>query len=134
MAVDPAARGHGYADLLMRAALDAARARDAREVVLRTNTVLAAAVRLYEKHGFTPTRTGPGIGAEFGYTRGNLEMVLPLTPPAVHDAAVGGAEPTLPTSYLGDEGRRASSSPIGATGDVDRGATGVGWHAAVTRQ
>jgi ribosomal protein S18 acetylase RimI-like enzyme len=96
MAVDPAARGRGYADLLIRAALDAARARGAHEIVLRTNTVLAAAVRLYEKHGFRPTRTGPGIGAEYGYTRGNLEMMLTLAPSGVHVSAPVSRQPTRP--------------------------------------
>jgi len=52
MAVDPAARGKGYGDLLMEASVDFARRVGARRVVIVSNTVLAPAIRLYEKHGF----------------------------------------------------------------------------------
>jgi ribosomal protein S18 acetylase RimI-like enzyme len=52
MAVDPAARGRGYGDLLMDAAIAWARARGARRVELLSNTTLAPAIALYRKHGF----------------------------------------------------------------------------------
>jgi ribosomal protein S18 acetylase RimI-like enzyme len=79
MAVAPEAQGRGHANLLVRAALDWARERGAREVVLRTNSSLAPAVRLYEKHGFVVIRSGSGVGAEYGYSRGDLEMALTLS-------------------------------------------------------
>jgi ribosomal protein S18 acetylase RimI-like enzyme len=79
MAVSPEAQGRGHSNLLVRAALDWARTQGAREVVLRTNSSLTPAVRLYEKHGFVVTRSGPGVGEEYGYTRGDLEMVLRLS-------------------------------------------------------
>jgi putative acetyltransferase len=52
MAVAPAARGKGYGDLLMEASVDFARRVGARRIVIVSNTVLAPAIRLYEKHGF----------------------------------------------------------------------------------
>jgi putative acetyltransferase len=52
MAVAPAARGKGYGDLLMQASVEFAQRVGARRVVIVSNTVLAPAIRLYEKHGF----------------------------------------------------------------------------------
>jgi ribosomal protein S18 acetylase RimI-like enzyme len=52
MAVAPAARGRGYGDLLMEAAVAFSRTAGARKVVIVSNTRLAPAIRLYEKHGF----------------------------------------------------------------------------------
>jgi ribosomal protein S18 acetylase RimI-like enzyme len=52
MAVSPGARGRGYGDLLMGASVEFARRAGARRVVIVSNTVLAPAIRLYEKHGF----------------------------------------------------------------------------------
>ena len=75
MAVDAAARGHGIGDALMRAAIAWARERDAREVYLESNTVLAPAIRLYEKHGFVTVRLGQGEE----YERSNIRMTLDLT-------------------------------------------------------
>jgi ribosomal protein S18 acetylase RimI-like enzyme len=52
MAVAPGARGRGYGDLLMEASVEFARRAGARRVVIVSNTVLAPAIRLYQKHGF----------------------------------------------------------------------------------
>jgi ribosomal protein S18 acetylase RimI-like enzyme len=52
MAVAPGARGRGYGDLLMEASVEFARRAAARRVVIVSNTVLASAIRLYQKHGF----------------------------------------------------------------------------------
>lgn len=52
MAVTASARGKGFGDLLMRAAIDFARGAGAKEMVLCSNTNLGTAMRLYEKYGF----------------------------------------------------------------------------------
>lgn len=52
MAVASSARGRGYGDRLMRAALEFSRMAGAREIVLSSNTKLGVALRLYEKYGF----------------------------------------------------------------------------------
>jgi ribosomal protein S18 acetylase RimI-like enzyme len=52
MAVASGARGRGYGDLLMEASVEFARRAGARRVVIVSNTVLAPAIRLYQKHGF----------------------------------------------------------------------------------
>lgn len=52
MAVAPSARGRGYGDLLMEAAIAYSRGAGARRMVIVSNTRLAPAIRLYQKHGF----------------------------------------------------------------------------------
>jgi putative acetyltransferase len=52
MAVAPGARGRGYGDLLMEASVEFARRAGGRRVVIVSNTVLAPAIRLYQKHGY----------------------------------------------------------------------------------
>lgn len=74
MAVDPAARGRGYGDLLMRVALGWARDRKARRVTLLSNTILAPAIALYRKHGFRVAHLGPHPD----YERCDIEMHLDL--------------------------------------------------------
>jgi GNAT superfamily N-acetyltransferase len=54
MGVAPSARGKGFGDLLMRAAIDFAVSAGAYEIVLSSNKKLHSALRLYEKHGFKP--------------------------------------------------------------------------------
>lgn len=76
MAVDVAARGHGFGDVLMHAAIEWARANGAREIFLESNTVMEPAIRLYEKHGFVTTRLGQGDE----YERSNIRMTLDLAP------------------------------------------------------
>ncbi|MEV6940905.1 helix-turn-helix domain-containing GNAT family N-acetyltransferase [Streptomyces sp. NPDC051172] len=50
--VEPDARGLGIGDQLVRAVVDFARGVGHRELVLWTNDVLAAARRIYQRHGF----------------------------------------------------------------------------------
>jgi ribosomal protein S18 acetylase RimI-like enzyme len=52
MAVAPEARGRGYGDLLMDAVIAFARETGVDSVIIVSNTRLAPAIRLYEKHGF----------------------------------------------------------------------------------
>ena len=74
MAVDPDARGRGYGDVLMRAALAWAREHGAKRVTLLSNTVLAPAIALYQKHGFRTAHLGPHPD----YERCNIEMEIDL--------------------------------------------------------
>ena len=74
MAVDVTARGLGYGDALMEGAIARARARGARKLTLLSNTILAPAIRLYEKHGFRTVHLGPHAD----YDRANIEMELDL--------------------------------------------------------
>jgi thiosulfate/3-mercaptopyruvate sulfurtransferase len=53
LVVDPAARGRGVGELLVRACLARARAAGKRRMVLSTDVRMAAAHRLYERLGFT---------------------------------------------------------------------------------
>ena len=59
MAVEPAERGKGHGDALIRAALERARERGAASVFLLSNTTLAPAIALYRKHGFETVSEGP---------------------------------------------------------------------------
>jgi ribosomal protein S18 acetylase RimI-like enzyme len=70
MAVAPAARGRGYGDLLMDAALDFSRTAGARRVVIVSNTRLAPAIRLYEKHGFVRVP----LDADQRYVRADIKL------------------------------------------------------------
>lgn len=58
MAVDSSERGKGYGKALIEAALNRAKERGACRVILFSNTVLAPAVGLYRKYGFTTTCEG----------------------------------------------------------------------------
>ena len=53
LAVDPAVRGRGVGELLVRECLDRARAAGKRRMVLSTDPRMTAAHRLYERLGFT---------------------------------------------------------------------------------
>ena len=74
MAVEPAARGRGYGDRLMVAAIDFARSARARRLMLVSNTRLASALALYRKHGFIPVPLDPANG----YTRADIQLELEL--------------------------------------------------------
>ena len=75
MAVRPESQGHGYGDLLIKAAISFARDAGARSMMLESNSRLAPALRLYEKHGF---RHVP-IEHAHGYARVDVQMELLLT-------------------------------------------------------
>ncbi len=53
LVVDPAARGQGIGELLVRECLDRARAAGKRRMVISTSTGMKAAHRIYERLGFT---------------------------------------------------------------------------------
>ena len=70
MAVRPDARGYGIGDLLMSAAEIWAVARGASEIHILSNTVLAPAIALYQKHGYSIMHLGPHPD----YERCNIEL------------------------------------------------------------
>ena len=73
MAVAPDRRGRGYSHMLMQACIDFAVDKQAHEIMLVTNDILAPALGLYEQAGFKPTQY-----SDSRYARGNLEMRLTL--------------------------------------------------------
>ena len=75
MAVAPEARGKGYGDLLMDAAVEFSRQRGAHRVVSVSNTKLAPAIRLYEKHGFVRVP----LNASEQYARADIRLERDLT-------------------------------------------------------
>lgn len=58
MAVSPKHQGKGYGDVLLNAAIDKLREIGASRVYLLSNTILAPAISLYKKHGFTVLSEG----------------------------------------------------------------------------
>jgi putative acetyltransferase len=70
MAVSPEARKKGYGDLLMDATMEFARRAGARRIVIVSNTVLAPAIRLYEKHGFVRVP----LDAHERFVRANIRL------------------------------------------------------------
>ncbi|HET7468430.1 MAG TPA: GNAT family N-acetyltransferase [Gemmatimonadales bacterium] len=76
MAVAPEARGKGYGDLLMEAAVEFSRQAGARRMIIVSNTKLAPAIRLYEKHGFVRIP----LEAHEHYARADIRMERDLAP------------------------------------------------------
>jgi ribosomal protein S18 acetylase RimI-like enzyme len=76
MAVAPEARGKGYGDLLMEAAVEFSRQAGARRIVIVSNTKLGPAIRLYEKHGFVRVPLDP----HEQYARADIRLERDLTP------------------------------------------------------
>lgn len=74
MAVAPAARGRGYGDRLVEAAVAFARSSGARRLMLVSNTRLSPALTLYRKHGFRDVPLDP----KNGYSRADIQLELPL--------------------------------------------------------
>lgn len=74
MAVDAAARGRGYGEWLVRAAIQHARAAGAKRLFLLSDEQLRDALRLYERMGFE-RRAFPGAT---GYQRGDVMMDMAL--------------------------------------------------------
>jgi putative acetyltransferase len=75
MAVDPAVQGRGYGELLLRAAVEWARAQGGSRVTLTSNRRLAPALALYRKHGFHEVPLEP---EDAGYARVDIRMELAL--------------------------------------------------------
>ncbi len=74
MAVHAEARGRGYGDLLLEAAVDFARRAGARTLMLISNSGLEPALRLYAKHGFCQVP----LQGSHGYARADVQMELDL--------------------------------------------------------
>ena len=74
MAVDPAWRGRGFGEWLVRSVIAFARARQATRLYLLSDELLRDALRLYERTGF---RRVPFPGGT-GYQRGDVMMEFPL--------------------------------------------------------
>jgi GNAT superfamily N-acetyltransferase len=87
MAVASAARGRGFGDLLMHAAIDFATRIGARRMIVISNTVLEPAIRLYEKHGFI--RVPLSIDARYRRANIRLERELRSRVPAARPGADG---------------------------------------------
>ena len=73
MGVTQAARGRGVGWMLSQAAINKARELGAKTVCIESNTMLEAAIRLYQKLGFQKV-----IGHPSPYERCNIQMELPL--------------------------------------------------------
>lgn len=73
MAVDTSQRGKGIGIALGNAVIDAARALEAENVYLESNTILEPAISLYRKLGFVEFAGEPSA-----YERCNIQMVLHL--------------------------------------------------------
>lgn len=76
MAVASGARGRGYGDLLMEAAVAFSRRTGARRVKIVSNTRLGPAIRLYEKHGFVRVP----LVEDQRYARADIQLELVLEP------------------------------------------------------
>ena len=74
MAVEPAAQGRGYGDLLMEAVIEFARGAGGRRIILMSNTLLGPALTLYRKHGFRDVPLDPANG----YSRADIQLELTL--------------------------------------------------------
>jgi putative acetyltransferase len=74
MAVAPAARGRGYGDRLVEAAIAFVRGTGACRLMLVSNTRLAPALTLYRKHGFRDVPLDPASG----YSRADIQLELRL--------------------------------------------------------
>jgi GNAT superfamily N-acetyltransferase len=74
MAVSSAARGRGYGDCLVEAAIAFARSAGARTLMLVSNTRLGPALTLYRKHGFRDVPLDPANG----YSRADIQLELSL--------------------------------------------------------
>src|SRR3954447_17093788 len=85
MAVAPSARGRGYGNLLMSAAIGFATQAGGKRIIIVSNTVLEPAIQLYQKHGFVRVP----LALDERYQRANIRMEreLSVTAPAVLPAA-----------------------------------------------
>lgn len=72
MAVSPKMRGKGYGDQLMKAAINWAKEKKAKRIMILSNTILEPAIALYLKHGFQVVSLGPHPD----YRRSDIELIL----------------------------------------------------------
>lgn len=70
MAVEPSSQGKGYGDLLMEKAEAWAKSKNAKKIIILSNTVLNPAITLYKKHGYEVIHLGPHPD----YERCNIEL------------------------------------------------------------
>ena len=75
MAVAPSARGRGYGDRLMEAAIRFVAGAGGKRIIIVSNTVLEPAIRLYQKHGFVRVPLTP----DERYQRANIRMERELS-------------------------------------------------------
>lgn len=87
MAVSPSARGRGFGDMLMEAAVAFASEAGASRVIIVSNTVLEPAIRLYLKHGFVQVP----MDVDGRYRRANIRLELELAPRAPVSSSPGSA-------------------------------------------
>lgn len=80
MAVDPLFRRKGIAEAISYASFRKAAALGAKRIILYSNTLNAAAIKLYEKLGFRHVPVEPGV-----YKRANVKMVINISY-ALHNA------------------------------------------------
>jgi ribosomal protein S18 acetylase RimI-like enzyme len=71
MAVDPAFRRRGIGEAISYASFKKAKELGATDIILYSNTLQAAAIRLYEKLGFRHLEVEKGV-----YERANVKMIL----------------------------------------------------------
>jgi ribosomal protein S18 acetylase RimI-like enzyme len=71
MAVSKNHQGKGYANLLVEACLNFAKKKEAKKIILYSNTILTPAINLYKKYGFKEMPLG-----ETSYARSNIFMEL----------------------------------------------------------
>ncbi len=81
MFTSPAARGRGVGAAILRALEDEARGDDVPVLRLETAEALDAAIRLYERHGFTRC----GIFGDYRPNATSVYMEKALVPPAVQN-------------------------------------------------
>jgi len=73
MAVDENYRRRGIAEALSYASFEKAKELGAAKVILYSNTLNAAAIKMYEKIGFRHVEVEPGV-----YERANVKMVIDI--------------------------------------------------------
>ena len=76
MAVDKNAQGKGLANHLMQAAIDWAQAKNAKKIFLESNTMLAPAIKLYEKFGFQSIPLELHNNSEYQCVNIVMELIL----------------------------------------------------------
>jgi putative acetyltransferase len=82
MAVAAEARGRGYGDLLMEAAIEFSRRAGAHRVIIVSNTRLAPALQLYRKHGFVEVPLASGQR----YARADIQLERDLEAERLREA------------------------------------------------